>query len=122
MPFLFRFLAPLRLHKLIPKHALTKPNRMMHHMFGCKKESSKKLLDAILRDSDPNFIRWGMDAIMAWHNTSIPENLTHIHGLADRIFPYSAITCDIAINDGSHFMIFDKAEEITAIIRSILTK
>jgi pimeloyl-ACP methyl ester carboxylesterase len=120
VPFVFRLLAPLRLHRLVPASAFTQPNTILHHAFGCKDEQSKKLLNNILRDTDPDFLKWGMEAIMLWKSTTQLRNLVHIHGTADRIFPYKNAHCDIIIKDGSHFMIFDKAKELTAILQKII--
>jgi pimeloyl-ACP methyl ester carboxylesterase len=120
IPFCFRLLAPLKLHRIIPDKFFKKPNSTNYKLFGCENKQSKDLLNEILHDTDPRFLKWAIDEIMRWKNEYVPKNLIHIHGTADKIFPHSSIKCDIRIENGGHFMVFDKAREITEVLRPLL--
>ena len=53
---------------------------------------------------------------MTWKNKTIPDNLVHIHGTADRVIDARKINADYLVQEGSHFMVINKAEEINRII------
>jgi len=44
----------------------------------------------------------------------------HIHGDQDRIFPIKNIKPDYVIKGGTHMMVWNRADEISAIINGLL--
>jgi hypothetical protein len=50
-------------------------------------DDQKKLLRAILADSNPLFLKWAIGAIINWKEKVIPPNVRHIHGTADKLLP-----------------------------------
>ena len=120
IPSPFRFSGRLRLHYLIPKRLLKKPNWINYKLFGITDQRNKRLLDDILQDTDPHFFKWAMTQIVLWKNKTIPDNVVHIHGTDDKILPYRFVACDIRIEHGGHFMVVDKADELNPILRNLL--
>lgn len=116
IPRLFRLLGQLKLHVLLPSEFLKQSNSVTFWFFGVHKEEDKKLLRAILKDTDPIFLRWAIHAILTWQNTNIPSNVLHIHGSKDRLLPYRLVVADYCIPGGGHFMTVNKASQIEAII------
>jgi pimeloyl-ACP methyl ester carboxylesterase len=111
----------LHLYKCIPSFIFKNVNAVTYWLFGVKKKDEKKLLTQIITDTPSLFAKWAMGKILTWENTSRPKNLFHIHGTADKLFPIKNITADVRINDGGHFMVYSKAEEISKILRERLT-
>ena len=60
--------------------------------------------------------------IVNWKNDVVPENVIHIHGTADKLLPFRYVKADHALIDGEHVMIMDRAEELSALLKSIITK
>jgi hypothetical protein len=77
-------------------------------------------LKQIISDTDPEFLKWAINEIIKWKNNSYPSNLFHIHGNRDKIFPIRYVNNAIEIQNGGHFMIVNKADEISATIADIL--
>jgi len=73
-----------------------------------------------LIETDPKFLRWAIDKIVNWTNTTQPRNVFHIHGTSDRILPIKFVSCDIKIKDGGHLMILNKADQLSIILRKEL--
>ncbi len=73
-----------------------------------------KYLD--LGDLDYRHIKWAIEEIMNWNGNSTNKNIVHIHGDNDKVFPVNNINNFIRIKDGGHFMIVNKANEISEII------
>ncbi len=70
----------------------------------------------MLREVDIEFNEWAVDQVIRWKNEEIPANLVHIHGTSDRIFPHFYINDAIWIKGGTHFMIVNRAKEISKIL------
>ncbi|HTE28967.1 MAG TPA: alpha/beta hydrolase [Chryseolinea sp.] len=117
IPFFYRFPGRLKFHKILPARLLRKRNIFSNWFFGIKGARERELLSEILADTEPAFLKWAIDKIVTWRNTQVPENLRHIHGTADRILPVRYVEADIKVAGGGHFMIADKAKELSDLIR-----
>lgn len=74
------------------------------------------MLKHIINDTDIVFLKWAVSKITRWDNKYKVENLYHMHGTADKIFPIRFIKPDSIIMGGGHFMIYDRHEEISKIL------
>jgi pimeloyl-ACP methyl ester carboxylesterase len=117
IPFYFRLVGMLELHRLLPIDIITKSNFFTYWFFGAKPGFEEKLLKQILKDSDTTFMSWAIDKIAKWSNVKSIENVFHIHGSKDRILPLRFIKCNSVIINGGHFMTLNKANEISKVIR-----
>jgi hypothetical protein len=61
-------------------------------------------------------MKWAIEEIMGWNNDQLNSELIHIHGDKDRIFPTGRIKNAINISNGGHFMIVNRAKEISELI------
>ena len=120
IPFYFRLAGKLALHKLIPSKALIRINLFTNWFFSSRTREDKKMLSAILRDTDPVFLKWAIAKIANWQNVVLHKNLVHIHGSADRILPIKYVKCDIKIDKGTHLMIVSKAGKVNERLLTIL--
>lgn len=107
-----RLVGKSRLLALVPKKLLNPPRAIAHFIFGTDK---KELLNSILDDTDLNFTKWAIRELMNWKNQTRLTNLIKIGGSKDKLLPPKGENT-ILIAQGGHFMIVDKAEEISKII------
>jgi pimeloyl-ACP methyl ester carboxylesterase len=117
VPFYYRWIGSLRLHECLPSALLKKPNSVTNWFFGAENGEDKNLLAEIVRDTEASFLNWALDKIVHWKNTRRHENVTHIHGTRDRIFPVEYTNANVRIEGGGHFMVANRAEEISAILQ-----
>jgi pimeloyl-ACP methyl ester carboxylesterase len=120
IPFYYRFVGSLGLHKLLPVSLMKQPNFISNWFFGTESKKDKALLANILQDTDSVFLKWAIDKIVNWQNVITPPNLTHIHGTSDRILPYKFVSSNVTILNGGHFMTTNKAEELSLEIGKII--
>ena len=120
LPFYYRILGFLNVPKWFPLSFLLKGNQIIYNFFGIKNRTEKMLLKNILRDTPISFLKWALQRTANWKNTTIPSNLIHIHGGADHILPYRFVKADITIEKGGHFLIVNKAKELSRILKDIL--
>jgi hypothetical protein len=78
------------------------------------------MIEDMLMEADIEFNEWAVDQVINWKNEEVPLNLSHIHGTRDRIFPGYYVRDAIEIKGGTHFMIVNRAKEISKIIRKEL--
>jgi len=96
------------LMRFIPWWMFLPPKRMIIKLF---KAENKELLQEILKDTDPKFVKWAMTTLVRWQNTEKPSPHLKIGGDKDLLLPSK--NEDILIKEGGHFMIVDKADEIS---------
>ena len=121
LPARFKTVYKLRLHKLVPI-SLIKAGTVVKRLFTIETQKDKALLRRIIKDSDPVFIRWAMNAILEWDHSPTVPSLYHIHGSRDEILPLRFTKPSHIIDGGTHMMVITKATEINNLINEALVK
>jgi len=80
------------------------------------------LFYSMLQNTSPVFLKWSIGASLNWDNVVAPPNITHLIGDADKVFDYKRIKDAVVIKGGDHMMVFNRAKEISPIVRDILSK
>jgi len=122
IPFLYRLMGKLGLHKLLPSAFLKWANPITYFFFGGHEEDEKKLLKNILKKTDAHFMKWAIDQIVNWKNTDVPENIVQIHGTHDRILPCLETEEPILLANTGHLMIYQEAAQVSQIINEIVVE
>ena len=120
IPLLYRLLGKFGFDRILPFSLLKRTNGLLNLFFGARSQYERELLRQIILDTDPDFVKWAIRAVVNWDNWEVPENLTHLHGTNDLILPFRYADCDIAIPGGGHFMTMNKADEINQILPNFL--
>ncbi len=69
-----------------------------------------------LQNKDYTYMRWALEAVVHWENEWTPPSIVHIHGSSDRPFPRRYVKPTHTIVKGGHFMIMNRAKEISRIL------
>jgi pimeloyl-ACP methyl ester carboxylesterase len=117
IPWWFRLIGKMKLTKVVPTGFVEIPRPLASWFFGTK---DPELLDYILEDVDVKFVNWAVKQIMNWDNKSPATNVTKIYGGSDRVLPARKVANTILIKDAGHFMVADRAVEISSIINEKL--
>lgn len=75
-----------------------------------------ELYKTYLSVRNATYLQWAIHNMLNWHQEVALENIIHIHGNKDEIFPIKNIKNAIEINNGTHIMILDKAKTISKIL------
>ena len=122
IPEIYRFLGSLKIHYFIPSFILNSANFITYWLFGVTTFEDKKLLKAILEDTNIHFLKWALLAISTWKNETMNDDIIHIHGNNDKILPLKNIhSVDFKVVNGGHLMILNKAQEINSILKNLTT-
>jgi hypothetical protein len=117
LPLYYKMAGNLGLNKLFPAAVIKKGNWFINWLMGVSKIKDKDLVQEILAASNPEFSRWAINEIVNWKREVAPANIIRIHGNKDRILPIIKFKPQYLIIDGGHFMIANRAAEISAILQ-----
>lgn len=119
-PPLFKIARMAQVHRLIPAFLFHRPNAVAHVLFGARSRNEKRIMNHIISHSDAHFVKWGVGAILGWKNKTQPQNIYHIHGDRDKILPIRYTRPDAVVKNGSHFMVWTKAGEVSRLLAQAL--
>lgn len=116
LPWWMRAAGLLRLHKLIhPRpHPLLYP--IENYFLGAASKPEQKIANHFRQTVNDRFLQWSINEIVTWRNVTKPPNCTQIHGTADKLFPVRKSKTQYLIQKGGHFMVYNRAAEISSII------
>lgn len=120
LPLWMRAVAKLSLHKLFPLRS-TKLTAPFQNLFlGVTNAEDKKIAEDYRRRADIKYVKWAVDKVLNWKNDWVHPHTIHIHGNKDRMFSLKKIKADHIIKGGGHFMIMNKAPEVSGFINTVL--
>jgi pimeloyl-ACP methyl ester carboxylesterase len=122
LPFWLRSVGKLSLHKLFPMRSSKLTAPFQNIFLGVTNAEDKRIATAYRKASDPLYTRWAIDLIVHWKNDIRHPQLFHIHGTRDRIFPLRYLKADYTVANGGHFMIMNRAGEVSSYINEVLKK
>lgn len=95
-------------YKLIPTNLLANVESLAKFSFGSKIDQRLKLYEKFLRIRDKRYLDWAIEQIILWDRAVVDENVVHIHGDKDDVFPIKNIKNCIVVKGGTHAMILTK--------------
>jgi len=113
LSFLIKGLGKMNLVKYLPSKLFNPPKKIAHFLFGT---DNKELLNKILDDTDLDFTKWAVNELLNWKNTTTLSSIIKISGTNDKLMSPTKANNTILIEKGEHFMIVDKAKEISDVI------
>lgn len=116
LPLHYRMAGALKLNKLIPSKAANKAGWLTYRLFGIREAKDKALLNDILTSTNTAFSKWAVNALLNWKRNSTPGGIIRIHGSKDRLLPIRRCSPDYIIKNAGHFMIVNRADEISEIL------
>ena len=116
LPVYYKLAGTLGLNKLLPKKNIHKSNIFTNRLFSISASNDKFLLQEILTASNPDFSKWAINEIVNWKRKTSPENIIRIHGNKDRVLPIINFKPTYLLKGGGHFMIVNRADEISKIL------
>ncbi|KDN53679.1 alpha/beta hydrolase [Flavobacterium seoulense] len=109
-----------RLYKLVPIGLLLKFIKLIELVSGEKMKQRMQLYEKFLSVRDSRYLKWAFDKVLLWNCTEINEDLIHIHGDKDQMFPVKNIKNCIVVEGGTHVMVFTKYRWFNANLANII--
>ena len=121
LPQRFRFAKFTKIYKLFPIKVIENFEDYTKYFLGKTLKKKADLYKKYLYVRSKESLKWSIYNIIKWEQIKPIENIIHIHGSADTVFPIKNIKNAIEIKEGTHIMILTKAKKISKIIDKILT-
>lgn len=107
-------------YKLIPMKLILNIENLAKYSFGEKVNKRIKLYEKFLAVRDLNYLQWAVESVILWNRDKIDENVIHIHGDQDDVFPIKYINKCIVVKGGTHIMILNKYKWLNENLPSII--
>lgn len=107
-------------YKLIPMRLIANIETLAKFSFGEKVNQRLKLYKKFLSVRDIRYLNWAVERVIFWDRTGIDENVIHIHGDLDDVFPIKYIKNCIVVKGGTHTMILNKFKWLNENLPSII--
>jgi hypothetical protein len=89
-------------------------------MLGVSSAEEKNLVTLLRKHVDIDYTRWAVNEAINWKHDRVHPEIFHIHGDNDHMFPIKYIKPTYTIKNAGHFMIMNRAVEVSNYINSIL--
>jgi pimeloyl-ACP methyl ester carboxylesterase len=120
LPAWMKLAGSLMLHKLLPIRPNKFTEKIDHDRLGVSTADEREMVRAYRKSADPVYLDWAFHQVLHWKNNWQPDNLIHIHGDKDKIFPIKKVDPTHIIKGGTHMMIYNRAGEISEYIEKEL--
>jgi pimeloyl-ACP methyl ester carboxylesterase len=95
-------------YKLIPMSLIANIESLAKFSFGEKVNQRLKLYEKFLSVRDIGYLNWAVEQVILWDRTAVDEDVIHIHGDMDDVFPMKYIKNCTVVKGGTHVMILNK--------------
>ncbi len=119
IPKRLKFFQKSKLYKLFPSKKIAEINDFSKYNFTKTLKKKAELYNKFFEVKDEKYLDWAIYNVLNWNPNYHCENLVHIHGSEDRIFPIKYIKNCIIIEGGTHAMILNKSKKINHILQEI---
>ena len=104
-------------YKLFPTGFIQNFEEYSKYFYGDFLKKKAELYKMYLSVRDPLYLKWALHNVLHWKQENPPENLIHIHGTDDPIFPHKHIQNFIPVEGGKHEMVLTNPRQISEIVR-----
>lgn len=121
LPLWMKAAGRLKLNKVVPVRSNFKLSlSLQNHFLGITTKEEKEIVAVSRKKHNTKYIQWAVDKIINWKNDWQHPATFHVHGDKDRMFPVKRIKSTYIIKNGGHFMIMNRAEEVSIFINQSL--
>lgn len=113
----------LKLHRLMPEINTPFISELVANYLNSGSQLSKPVLQSMIASTDMQLMKWSIEKIYE-QDTPLGQNIIryNVIGDRDRIVKLWKNEFTHVINNGSHFMVYDQANQITSAIQKILVQ
>ncbi len=109
-------------YKLIPTSLISHIEFLLKYGYGEMIKKRLELYKTYLSVNDKRYLDWAIENVLNWDRKEMDENIIHIHGDADEVFPIKNIKNCIAIEGGTHLMILNRFRWFNSNLPEIILK
>lgn len=119
MPPYMRLPGIYKLRKVVPDKFYRWVGLHARNVLGVPASGKKSFEEMIMRAS-PVLLRWSVSQAVDWNGEEYSQPFIHVHGTKDQVFPARYIKNCRFVEGGSHFMVLNKAREVSGVIQEFI--
>lgn len=109
LPMRLKIAKSTKAYKMIPTQLFSNVETLAKYAFGENAVSRRlKLYEKYLQMRDKKYLDWAIENVILWRRTTPDENIIHIHGDEDAIFPIKHIKNAIVLKGATHVLVIMK--------------
>ncbi len=120
LPGRYSFQKSIPINKLVPAGMTKWGAKFLQPLVEPDSKNDRDVFLEMLNDKDPDFLKRTAAMIIRWERNESREDIVHIHGDNDHTIPIRNVDFDYLIKDGSHMMVYTRADELSKLINKIL--
>ena len=121
LPKRFKMAKFTKVYKFFPTKIVSNFEDYAKYFLGKSLKKRAEIYKKYLSVRSKTYLNWSINSILNWKQEKPQNNIIHIHGTSDHVFPIKYIHNAIEIKGGTHVMILTKAKKISKIIDETLT-
>jgi pimeloyl-ACP methyl ester carboxylesterase len=120
LPQWMKWSGRLGLYKLLPSKPPAWVRLFGNNFLQPETQEEIQLCKEFREQVDPVYLHWAVGQIVTWRNESEPADWVHFHGDKDRVFPSGKVHATNLIRGGGHFMVMNRARELSELLTAVL--
>jgi len=105
-----------RAYKLFPAKTILNLENFAKYAFGNAAKKRVDLYRKYLSMRDETYLPWAFYNVLHWQQDKPLDNIFHVHGNNDGVFPIKHIKNCTVIDGGTHVMVLNKAKQISKLL------
>ena len=97
-------------HKLLPTQLIKNLETFTFFVFGNGIKKRLQHYKRYLSEKDPDHLNWAIDRLIKWSRSFPSEDVIHIHGKNDSVFPIKNIQDPVIKIEGDHAIVLTQSE------------
>ena len=117
MPPPIKLLRGTHPERLLTRQFIQASLPFMRWQMGVEGPEAVKLFDELLEVHTVEQLQVQIDAVLHWDGPAKPvKDLVHLHGTSDRLMPILFIKDPVKVPKGGHFMVFQRAPQVSRLV------
>lgn len=121
LPTRMKFASKTGAYKLIPTRLVLSADDLTKFSVGPRSKKRLQLYQEFLHVRDKQYLDWAIKNMVKWQRAEPLENVVHIHGDKDIVFPIKNIHDCIKLEGGTHIMLLNKGKQVSEKIVEIIS-
>ena len=111
----------LNLNRLFPMRSYRILEPVQNILLGVTEPDEIEMVRHYRKNAPQVYTNWAINEVFNWRNNWQPPQLFHIHGDNDKLFPIKNVSPTHVVKGGSHFMVMNKAMEVSKFINAVVS-
>ncbi len=120
LPGRYTFQKSIPINKLVPAGMIKWGAKKLQPLVEPDSKKDRQEFLDMLNDKDPLFLKRTIAMIIQWERDEYSNDIVHIHGDNDHTLPSKNVEYNYLIRNGSHMMVYTRADEISVLLNKIL--